>query len=190
MLTHITLAGALLLAAGTHLGVAHLGVAPTLARNEIAPTAAAAWASISASGAAPLAVMCIGNDSAQVRKDIEALSAAMVSALKASPASVAKFYRDDAQIVGGGSRVSGRAQIDAYWASATIFADWKLEILDCGGDRTSPWLRGRSTLIDRNGRNMVTEFVGILKRATDGSLKYFVDMYAAAPAPVAPLLEI
>lgn len=115
-----------------------------------------------------------------LRAEIEALNAAMVAALKADPPSVARFYTDDASILGGGGRYVGRAQIDQYWADATMFADWTLEVLEVGGDAASPWVRGRSTLVGRSGRRMVTEFVGILKRQPAGDLKYYVDMYVAA----------
>lgn len=121
-----------------------------------------------------------------LRAEIEALNVSMVAALKNDPPSVARFYTDDASILGGGSRYAGRAQIDKYWAEATMFADWKLEVLEVGGDSASPWLRGRSTLVGRSGRSMVTEFVGILKRQSNGELKYYVDMYVAAGPGMLP----
>jgi ketosteroid isomerase-like protein len=116
----------------------------------------------------------------QLERDAQALTSAMVAAFKADPASVAKFYTDDASILGGGQRAVGREQIDAYWRGATMFADWKLEVLEVGGDGASPWMRGRSTLQGKSGRTMVTEFVGLLKRQPDGTLKFYVDMYVAA----------
>jgi ketosteroid isomerase-like protein len=117
--------------------------------------------------------------SAALRHDVEALMTAMVAALKADPASVAKFYTDDASILGGGERYVGREQIDQYWRRATMFADWKLEVLEVGGDGPTPWMRGRSTLLGTSGRTMVTEFVGLLKRRPDG-LKFYVDMFVMA----------
>ena len=108
----------------------------------------------------------------------------MTAAFKADPASVARFYTDDASIMGGGQRSVGREQIDRYWRDATMFADWTLEVLEVGGDGPSPWVRGRSTLHGRSGRSMVTEFVGLLKRQPDGRLRFYVDMYvAASPGP-------
>lgn len=92
-----------------------------------------------------------------------------------------KFYADDATIVGGGQRGHGRAEIDRYWASATMFADWKLEVTEVGGDGSTPWVRGTSTLVAKSGRTMVTEFIGLLKRQPDGNLRCYVDMYVAAP---------
>jgi len=116
-----------------------------------------------------------------LRQEVESLLAAMVTAFKAEPASVARFYSDDAKILGGGQRSEGRAQIDQYWRSATMFTDWKLEVLEVG-EGPRPWVRGRSTLQGRSGRTMVTEFVGLLKRQPDG-LKFYLDMFvAAAPA--------
>ena len=115
-----------------------------------------------------------------LQQEAEALTSAMVAAFKADPSSVAKYYADDASILGGGQRAVGREQIDAYWRGATMFADWKLEVLEVGGDGASPWVRGRSTLQGKSGRTMVTEFVGLLKRQPDGKLRFYVDMYVAA----------
>lgn len=115
-----------------------------------------------------------------LKQEAEALTSAMVAAFKADPGSVAKFYADDASILGGGQRAVGREQIDAYWRGATMFTDWKLEVIEVGGDRASPWVRGRSTLQGKSGRTMVTEFVGLLRRQPDGTLKFYVDMFVAA----------
>ncbi len=124
---------------------------------------------------------------AALRAEVEALSAAMIAAFKRDPASVAKFYADDARIMGGGSRATGRAEIDKYWASITGASDWKLEVIEVGGSAESPWVLGRSTLVGQGGRMMVVDFVGVLKRAADGSLKYHVDIYTSAPrAPTPP----
>ena len=114
-----------------------------------------------------------------LRQEVDKLLQAMTTAFKSSPESVAKFYTDDAKILGGGQRAEGRAQIDVYWRNATMFADWKLEVLEVGGDSATPWVRGRSTLHGKSGRVMVTEFVGLLKRGPDG-LKFYVDMFVAA----------
>jgi ketosteroid isomerase-like protein len=114
-----------------------------------------------------------------LRQEVDALMGAMMTAFKANPASVAKFYTDDARILGGGQRTEGRTQIDQYWRDATTFSDWKLEVLEVGGDGPSPWMRGRSTLQGTSGRVMVTEFIGLLKRQPDG-LKFYVDMFVSA----------
>jgi ketosteroid isomerase-like protein len=113
-----------------------------------------------------------------LRQEVDSLLTAMVAAFKAEPASVARFYTDDGSILGGGQRAVGREQIDQYWRDATMFADWRLEVLEVGGEGPTPWVRGRSTLHGRSGRMMVTEFVGLLKRQPDG-LKFYVDMYVA-----------
>ena len=117
-----------------------------------------------------------------LREEVEALNVAMVAALKKDPASVARFYTDDASILGGGSRYVGRSEVDQYWRDATMFADWTLEIIEVGGDGRSPWVRGRSTLLGKSGRRMVTEYIGLLKRGPDGQLRFYVDMFVSAAA--------
>lgn len=119
-----------------------------------------------------------GAQQTALRQEVEALTSAMVSSFRTDPASVARFYTDDAKILGGGQRAEGREQIDAYWRDATMFADWKLEVLEVGGEGDRPWVRGRSTLQGRSGRVMVTEFVGILKRDAN-RLLFYVDMFVA-----------
>lgn len=104
----------------------------------------------------------------------------MTAALNTDPGSVAQFYTDDATIMGGGTRHAGRQEIDRYWRDATMFQDWKLEVLEVGGDGASPWVRGRSTLHGSSGRTMVTEFVGLLRRQPDNRLKFYVDIFVAA----------
>ena len=122
-----------------------------------------------------------------LRREVETLFSDMTTALKANPASVAKFYTDDAMIAGGRTRVTGREAVDKYWGDLSGFTDWKLEIIEVG-DGTTPWVRGISTLVSSSGRNSVTEFLGLLKRGADGKLRFYVDMYipAAAPAPARP----
>jgi ketosteroid isomerase-like protein len=118
------------------------------------------------------------------RKEIDALHAAMVTAFKADPASVARFYADDASILGGGGRYVGREQIDQYWRQGGgMIADWSLEVLEIGGDSRTPWVRGRSTILGKSGRRMVTEYIGLLKRQPDGQLRFYVDMFVAAAPP-------
>ena len=123
-------------------------------------------------------------DPVALRLEVEALNKAMVAAFKQNPAATATFYTDDARIVGGGGNYQGRKQIDAYWAQATMFKDWSLEVLDVGGDWAAPWLLGRSTLTGQSGRTMVVNYLGVLRRMPDGSLKYQVDFYTAAPGGV------
>ena len=117
-----------------------------------------------------------------IRGEVETLLSDMTAAFKANPASVAKYYTDDAMIAGGRMRVTGREAVDKYWSSVTGFTDWKLELIDVG-DGTTPWVRGVSTLVGSE-RNSVTEFLGLLKRGADGKLRFHVDMYIpAAPRP-------
>jgi CubicO group peptidase (beta-lactamase class C family) len=52
---------------------------------------------------------------ASLRSEVDALHAAMIAAFKRDPASVARFYTDDAQIIGMGMHRSGREQVNAYW---------------------------------------------------------------------------
>ena len=115
-----------------------------------------------------------------LRAEVDSLFDAMVRALRRDPRSVADFYTDDAVIAGGGNRWTGRAEIDRYWREATDFTDWRLEVIDVGGDTDRPWVQGRSTLRTRTGGPMVTEFVGLLERGTDGRLRFRVDMYVSA----------
>jgi ketosteroid isomerase-like protein len=131
--------------------------------------------------AAPLAAQT------PLRREVETLFSDMTTAFKAKPADVAKFYTDDAMIAGGRLRVTGREAVDKYWGGVSGYTDWKLEIIEVG-DGTTPWVRGISTLVSSSDRNSVTEFLGLLKRGTDGKLRFYVDMYipAAAPAPARP----
>jgi ketosteroid isomerase-like protein len=127
----------------------------------------------------PLFAVAASAQPSPLHKEVETLFTAMTAALKADPASVARYYTDDASIMGGGQRYAGRVQIDQYWREATMFADWKLEVIEVG-DGAAPWVRGRSTLHGKSGRVMATEFVGLLKRQSDGSLRFYLDMYDAA----------
>ena len=122
---------------------------------------------------------------APVRREVETLLADMVSAFRANPSGVAKFYADDAMIAGGRMRITGRDAVDKYWAGVAGYTDWKLEVIEVG-DGTTPWVRGISTLVGAE-RNSVTEFLGLLKRGADGKLRFYVDMYiSAAPPPARP----
>lgn len=120
-------------------------------------------------------------EQAKLRAELETLHAAMTEALRREPASVGRFYTDDARIIGGGRALSGRAEVDAYWAQASMFTDWSLEIIETGGTPSEPWVLGRSTLTSRSGRAMVTTYLAILQRGSDGALRYRIDMYTGAP---------
>ena len=97
---------------------------------------------------------------------------------------MARFYADDATVMGGGARFSGRKEIDTYWASFPREAEWTLEVLEVGGDSKSPWVRGRS-LLGEPGRKMSVDYVGILKRGKDGKLRFYVDIFVASARPQA-----
>lgn len=114
-----------------------------------------------------------------LRGEIEQLHRDMVAAFNSDPRSVASFYTDDATIMGGGSRVSGRVAIERYWGGIARGSTWQLEVLETGGDAQSPWVRGRSTLTE-SGRAMITEYVGVLKRGADNRLRFYLDTYVAA----------
>lgn len=121
-----------------------------------------------------------------LRHEVEALHSSMVAAFKLDPATVARYYTDDATIMGGGARSVGREQIDRYWRESPSGAQWTLEVLEVGGDTQTPWVRGRSTLAGPGGRGMVADYVGILKRGTDGQLRFYVDIYVGARGGMRP----
>lgn len=128
-------------------------------------------------------------DEARIRQEMNATNAAMTAAFnRGDHLAAARFYTDDAQIIGpGGLRVVGRDAVDRYWTSIPRGATWTLELLDAGGGPDSPWQLGRSTLVapSRSGSGLtntsIVDFVGIYRRQPDGSLKLYVDMYVPAP---------
>jgi ketosteroid isomerase-like protein len=126
-----------------------------------------------------------------LRREIEAVNAAMTLEFnRGDYLGAARFYTDDAQIIGpGGVRVTGREAVDRYWNSIPAGATWKLEVLDVGGSTVSAWQLGRSTLVtpsrdSAGGTNTsVVDFIAIWKRQPDRSLKLYIDMYVPAPRP-------
>lgn len=147
---------------------------------------AGAWVHVTA--ASPANAQSAPVQQTELRAELETLHAAMTEALRKDPATVGRFYTDDARIIGGGRALSGRAEVDAYWAQASMFTDWSLEIIDSGGSPSEPWVLGRSTLTSRSGRAMVTTYLAILQRGPDGTLRYRIDMYTGTPgaAPRTP----
>jgi ketosteroid isomerase-like protein len=125
-----------------------------------------------------------GAQPAALKQEIESLHGAMVAAFRQDPATVARFYTDDASILGGGSRSVGREEVTRYWASSPKGAEWTLEVLEVGGDSQAPWVRGRSTLAGQGGRRFAADYVGILKRGADGQLRFYIDIYVGAPGAV------
>src|SRR5688500_2760783 len=101
----------------------------------------------------------------------------MVAAFKRDPASVARLYTDNANILGGGGRWVGRAQIDGYCGPGMNATDWILETLAAGGVSQSPWVRGCSPPVAQGGRRRVPDYVGILQRQPDGRLKFYIDIF-------------
>jgi ketosteroid isomerase-like protein len=124
-----------------------------------------------------------------IRRELAAINAAMAATFnRGDYLGAAHFYADDAQIIGaGGVRVTGRAAIDRYWTSMPAGATWRLDLLDAGGGRNSPWQLGRSTLVvpNRNGDSVpttsVVDFLGVWRRQADGTLKLYIDMYVPVP---------
>jgi CubicO group peptidase (beta-lactamase class C family) len=115
-----------------------------------------------------------------IRSEVDSLHAAMVAAFKRDPASVARFYADDARIIGMGMRRTGREEVDQYWSQGMRATDWILETVDAGGTRDGPWVLGRSTIVGTGGRRMVTDYMAVLARGTDGRLRYRIDLFTAA----------
>jgi|RhiMetdeSRZDD1v2_1073273.scaffolds.fasta_scaffold638265_2 uncharacterized protein (TIGR02246 family) len=108
--------------------------------------------------------------------------ATMASALQRGDGlSVAQVYADDALLTDlRGSRVQGRAALDAHWTSLPHCTLWQLDILEVGGDPSLPyqWLRS-SMILEQNGRaihDIGTCFV-IWKRQADGDYRIYVDIY-------------
>ncbi len=116
------------------------------------------------------------------RDTIAALMTAMVQAFERDPASVTRFYTDDAHIIGGSMRAAGRQQVDQYWAGTKGLQGWELEVVDVGGDAERPWVVGRSRLKSSSGRMMATDFIGLLTRGSDGQLRFAADVYAGSVA--------
>jgi ketosteroid isomerase-like protein len=129
-----------------------------------------------------------------IRRELSAINAAMAATFnRGDYLGAARFYSDDAQIIGaGGVRVTGRAAIDRYWTSIPAGSTWRLDVLDAGGGRNAPWQLGRSTLVmpSRGGsgepNTSVVDFLGVWKRQPDGTLKLYIDMYVPAPRPRPP----
>lgn len=156
------------------------------------PTALLALALVVAGGACRTAspvAQAQALEDRTIRRELAAVNAAMAATFnRGDYHGAARFYSDDAQIIGpGGLRVTGRAAVDRYWASIPAGSTWRLDVLDAGGGRNSPWQLGRSTLVvpSRNNDGMtstsIVDFLGVWKRQADGTLKLFIDMYVPAP---------
>ncbi|MBD0370490.1 MAG: DUF4440 domain-containing protein [Pyrinomonadaceae bacterium] len=121
-------------------------------------------------------------DMASIRPVIEEHNRRMTDAFKRGDfLAVARFYSDDATIFfSRGKKIQGREAIDKYWTGITGAKDWKLEVIELGGDRETVYQIGRSTLTsEREGKQSVyaCDFVVIWKRQPDGSYRIHVDIY-------------
>jgi uncharacterized protein (TIGR02246 family) len=121
-------------------------------------------------------------DMASLRPLIEEHNRKMVDAFKRGDfLAVARFYADDATIFSyRGEKIQGREAIDKYWTSIKGAKDWKLEVVELGGDRETIYQIGRSTLTtEREGKQSTyaCDFVVIWKRQKDGAYKIHVDIY-------------
>ena len=117
-----------------------------------------------------------------LRQEIDSLNRAMEQAFaKGDVMAVARFYADDARLMGPrGGDVSGRAAIDRYWSGIKGAKSWKLEVLEVGGDRTTAYQVGRSTLVTAGAggdQTSVSRFVVIWKRQPDGRFRIALDFY-------------
>lgn len=112
-----------------------------------------------------------------VRAAVDSLLHSMVLAFKADPASVRHFYTDSSAILTSGNRWVGRAAVDGYWSQGMQNATWQVETLDAGGTVDAPWVAGRSNLASPTQGVSLTEFVGLLARGADGTLRFRVDAY-------------
>lgn len=119
-----------------------------------------------------------------LRGEVEALHAAMMSAFRDQPANVARYYTNDARILGGGRRYTGTEQVRAYFSQVPADANWTLAIVDVGGSAAEPWVLGRSTLGRAGTQGMTVDYLAILRRDADGRLRYHIDMFTAAAKPV------
>jgi ketosteroid isomerase-like protein len=126
-----------------------------------------------------------------IQRELAAVNTAMAATFnRGDYLGAARFYTDDAQIIGaGGVRVTGREAVDRYWTSIPAGSTWRLDVLDAGGSRNSIWQLGRSTLVmpSRNGdgttNTSIVDFLGVWKRQSDGTLKLYIDMYVPTPRP-------
>lgn len=118
----------------------------------------------------------------RLRREIDSLNAAMMAAFRRGDLrAVARFYADDARIVGPRRSVTaGREAIDRYWTGVAGAKSWKLEVVDVGGSRDDAYQVGVSSLTTvRDGAEATytTDFVVIWKRQPNGEMKIALDLY-------------
>jgi hypothetical protein len=66
----------------------------------------------------------------------------MMAAFREQPANVARYYTDDARILGGGRRYNGTEEVRADSSQVPPGAEWTLDIVDAGGSVAEPWVLG------------------------------------------------
>lgn len=90
---------------------------------------------------------------------------------------VAGYYLDSAVILGGGTNMTGRKNIDNYWLSLKDKgATWKLEIDKIEDYETIVIQRGRSYLSSGSGSQSNVRFILIWKKI-DGFYKILYDSF-------------
>jgi uncharacterized protein (TIGR02246 family) len=115
--------------------------------------------------------------------EVRALNAAMMAAFdRRDLKGVARFYADDARIVGPGRQtVKGREAIDRYWTGLRNPRAWKLEVVEVGGSRDRLYQIGVSAFTsardDGTESTYTCDFVVVWKRQRDGTLKIALDLY-------------
>jgi len=117
-----------------------------------------------------------------VRAEIEAQHSVMEAKLRAGDLKgVAAHYASDGVLLGRrGMRVSGRAEIDAYWNRVDDPLDWELILMDLEGRDGLYVERGRSKLTTlREGAAHITQvdYMLVWQRQADGNLLITVDAY-------------
>ena len=118
-----------------------------------------------------------------LRTEVERLNRDMVAAfMQGDLAGVARFYADDARIIGPRRRtIAGRAAIDEFWTSIRGPREWRLTVVEVGGSRNEAYQVGVSSLTseDNEGRvsTYVSDFVVLWKRDGNGRLRIHLDLY-------------
>ena len=117
-----------------------------------------------------------------VAQQIEATNRKMEEAFKKNDMStVARFYADDATMFySRGQKIHGREAIDRYWMGIKEPKDWKLQVVEIGGDKDTVYQVGKSTLTSGTAGKQgtyVCDFVLIWKRQADNTYKIHVDIY-------------
>ncbi|MDQ3687913.1 MAG: DUF4440 domain-containing protein [Acidobacteriota bacterium] len=121
-------------------------------------------------------------EKAAIRREIVETNRRMVETMKRGDlAGVARFYADDAMILfHRGQKIQGRQAVDAYWTSIKGAKDWKLDVIEVGGNRDEAYQMGKSSFTseaDGKESTYTCDFVAVWKRQKDGALRIYVDIY-------------